>query len=82
MVVPEHALIGWDAIDSYIESRWSIPKSTCLNYHKEMRDCGAVLKRPFGKIPNRVIHCFAAADHIDQWIQLKFNCSSKPIPQY
>ena len=37
MVVPEHALTGWDAIDDYIVARWDIPKSTCQNYHKEMR---------------------------------------------
>ena len=82
MVVPEHALIGWDAIDSYIFNNWGIPKSTLINYHKEMRDCGAVLKRPFGRIPNRVIHCFAKPDRLDRFIELKFNCASKQPPLY
>ena len=78
MVVPEHALIGWDVIDQYIEDRWGIPRSTILNYHKEMRDAGAVLKRGFGKIPLRRIHIFGATDRIDRFIELKFKCSSKP----
>lgn len=78
MVVPEHALVGWDAIDSYIEARWSIPKSTAENYHKEMRDCGAVLKRKRGKPPNRRNMALAVTDRIDHFIELKFKCPSKP----
>ena len=72
----ERALIGWDEIDSYIESRWRIPKSTVRNYRKEMRDCGSVLKRSFGKIPNRRIKMFAATDRLDKFIEMKFKCSS------
>lgn len=74
----DYVLIGWNAIDTYIEKRWSIPKSTCLNYHKEMRDCGAVLKRKRGKPPNRRNIAFAVTDRIDHFIELKFKCPPNP----
>jgi hypothetical protein len=81
----ERVLIGWIAIEAYVDETWHVPPTTLREYRPSLVHGHYVLRRTFGRFPDRSRRVFTLPSLLDDWMRVTFSIPSgppKPLPKH